>query len=71
MTPEELKKSVLSIKRWSRGDQRAPNKPLMMAYALSKYLQGHEQFFDFKSEVDEDLTELLRRFGPTRSSYHA
>lgn len=71
MTPNELKAAVLNVKRWSRSDQRAPNKPLMMAYALSKYLQGHDQFFDFESEVDEVLTELLRRFGPTRSSYHA
>lgn len=71
MTPNELRAAVLAVKCWSRSDQRAPNKPLMMAYALSKYLQGHGQYFDYETEVDEEVTELLKRFGPARTSYHA
>ena len=70
MTPDELKVAVLSVKRWSRGDQRAPNKPLMMVYALTKYSQGHEQMFSFE-EVEHDVNELLRKFGPSRKSYHS
>ncbi|WP_269460841.1 hypothetical protein [Vibrio splendidus] len=37
MTPEQLKEAVLGVKRWSRSDQRAPNKPIMVAYVLSQY----------------------------------
>lgn len=70
MTPDELKNEILNVKRWSRGDQRAPNKPLMMAYALARYIQGHEQMFSYKDEVDKDLGLLLKRFGPSRKSYH-
>ncbi|WP_057831072.1 phosphorothioated DNA-binding restriction endonuclease [Colwellia sp. TT2012] len=70
MTPDELRKSVLGVKRWSRSDQRAPNKPLMMAYVLAKYVQGHKQMFSYEDEVDRDLHALLKRFGPSRKVYH-
>ncbi|WDE13488.1 phosphorothioated DNA-binding restriction endonuclease [Thalassomonas haliotis] len=70
MTPNELKAAVLGVKRWSRSDQRAPNKPLMMAYALAKYIQGHGQMFSFEDEVEHDLYALLKRFGPSRKTYH-
>lgn len=70
MTPNELRAAVLNVKRWSRADQRAPNKPLMMAYALAKYLQGHEQLFSYEDEIDNDLQFLLQRFGPARKVYH-
>ncbi|WP_269518613.1 phosphorothioated DNA-binding restriction endonuclease [Alteromonas sp. BMJM2] len=70
MTPNELRAAVLNVKRWSRADQRAPNKPLMMAYALAKYLQGHDQLFSYANEVDPDLHLLLQRFGPARRVYH-
>lgn len=70
MTPSELEKAVLGIKRWSRGDQRAPNKPLMMAYAIARYIQGHGQMFSYETEVELEVKELLQRFGPSRKSYH-
>lgn len=70
MTPNELRTAVLKVKRWSRADQRAPNKPLMIAYALAKYLQGHDQMFSYEDEVDQDLHLLLQRFGPLRRTYH-
>jgi putative restriction endonuclease len=69
VTPNELKKAVLGVKRWSRSDQRAPNKPLMMVYALAKYIQGHGQMFSFEDEVEKEVNELLKRFGPSRKSY--
>jgi len=71
MTPNELRQAVLGVKRWSRSDQRAPNKPLMMVYALAKYVQGHKQMFSFEDEVERDVNELLKRFGPSRKSYHS
>lgn len=70
MTPNELRAAILGVKRWSRADQRAPNKPLMMAYALAKYIQGHGQMFSYEDEVDRDVYLLLKRFGPSRKAYH-
>ncbi|TMO49998.1 phosphorothioated DNA-binding restriction endonuclease [Pseudoalteromonas ruthenica] len=70
MTPNDLRAKVLSVKRWSRADQRAPNKPLMMAYALANYIKGHGQMFSYEDEVDKDLHLLLKRFGPSRKIVH-
>ncbi|MBH0045899.1 phosphorothioated DNA-binding restriction endonuclease [Pseudoalteromonas sp. NZS11_1] len=70
MTPNELRAAILGVKRWNRGDERAPNKPLMMAYALAGYIQGHGQMFSYEDEVDRDVHLLLKRFGPSRKAYH-
>ncbi|TMO64582.1 restriction endonuclease [Pseudoalteromonas aurantia] len=71
MTANELRKAVLGVKRWSRADQRAPNKPLMMAYTLANYINGHGQMFSFEDEVEHQVNDLLKRFGPSRKSYHS
>lgn len=70
MTPNELRVAILSVKRWNRGDERAPNKPLLMAYVLAQYIQGHGQMFSYEDEVDRDVHLLLKRFGPSRKAYH-
>lgn len=70
MTPNEIRKAILSVRRWNRGDERAPNKPIMMAYALAKYIQGHGQMFSYEHEVDKDINLLLKRFGPSRKAIH-
>jgi putative restriction endonuclease len=70
MTPNELKEAVLGVKRWSRSDQRAPNKPITMVYVLSQYLLDHEQFFLYEEGFHKEVQDLLKRFGPHRSVYH-
>jgi putative restriction endonuclease len=54
---------------WSRGDQRAPHKPLLILYALGRWSRGETAEIPFK-QVDADLTGLLKEFGPPRHSYH-
>jgi putative restriction endonuclease len=54
---------------WSRGDQRAPHKPLLVLYALGKWGRGDRTDIPFM-QVDTDLTRLLKEFGPPRQSYH-
>ncbi|EHJ9984788.1 phosphorothioated DNA-binding restriction endonuclease [Vibrio alginolyticus] len=66
----ELSEKIQLISRWRRGDQRAPHKPLMLLYALSQYKQGHERLFQFESEVDNQVKELLVQYGPSRKAYH-
>jgi putative restriction endonuclease len=66
-------KSVLhlfdKLNVWSRGDQRAPHKPLLVLYALGQWSRGEKTEIPFK-QVDADLTGLLKEFGPPRQSYH-
>jgi putative restriction endonuclease len=54
---------------WSRGDQRAPHKPLLVLYALGRWARGDRDEIPFK-DLDRDLTELLKEFGPPRKAYH-
>jgi putative restriction endonuclease len=54
---------------WSRGDQRAPHKPLLVLYALARWTRGETSDIPF-SEVNQPLTDLLKEFGPQRQSYH-
>jgi putative restriction endonuclease len=54
---------------WSRGDQRAPHKPLLALYALGRWARGDRGDISFK-DVDRDLTEPLKEFGPPRKAYH-
>jgi putative restriction endonuclease len=54
---------------WKRKGQRAPHKPLLVLYALGRWSRGEQADIPFK-QVDEDLTGLLKEFGPPRQSYH-
>jgi putative restriction endonuclease len=53
---------------WSRGDQRAPHKPLLILYALGRWQAGLPDVTFLQAE--KDLTTLLREFGPPRRSDH-
>jgi putative restriction endonuclease len=53
---------------WTRGDQRAPHKPLLILYALGRWQQGQTEVT--YHQVEPDLTSLLREFGPPRRSDH-
>jgi len=54
---------------WKQGDQRAPHKPLLVLYALGRWLAGQKDV-TFR-QVEPDLTALLREFGPPRKSDHS
>jgi len=54
---------------WSQGDQRAPNKPLLVLYALGRWSQGDHADIPF-NVVNRDLTPLLKEFGPPRQVLH-
>lgn len=64
-----LRAAVDAIRTWSRGDERAPHKPLLLLYALGRVQRGEPRLVPFL-EVEEPLTQLLREFGPTRRSLH-
>ncbi len=69
MTRLSVLKSFDKLNMWGRGDQRAPHKPLLVLYALGRWSRGETTDVPFQ-QVDPDLTELLKEFGPPRRSYH-
>lgn len=58
-----------SIATWSRGDQRAPHKPLLVLLALAHWQRGCQGPLLF-ADLDPGLTTLLKEFGPSRQSFH-
>ena len=69
MNAKTLLDKVEKITVWRRGGQRAPNKPLLLLYALARIEQGKERLFKY-AEVHEPLGDLLREFGPPRKVVH-
>lgn len=54
---------------WSRGEQRAPHKPLLILLALGKLRGGADRLLKF-NDIEKTLTRLLLDFGPPRHSVH-
>ncbi len=54
---------------WRRGDERAPHKPLLVLYALSRLQAGADRLIPF-DELERPLESLLEEFGPPRKSQH-
>lgn len=52
---------------WKRNEERAPHKPLLVLYAIGKLLHGEDKLRYV--EIEKDLRDLLREFGPWRSAY--
>lgn len=67
MDRQELVNKVLHVKSWQRGGTRAPHKPLLLLYAIAKFLSGQDQIA--YAEAEEDLRNLLADFGPWRKVY--
>jgi hypothetical protein len=61
MTDDIILRQFDQLGTWSRGDQRAPHKPLLALYALGRWAAGDRGDIPFK-DVDRDLTELLNPF---------
>src|SRR5215831_3831915 len=66
---ESILASFDRLNVWSRGDQRAPHKPLLVLYALGRWSRGETGDVSFR-DAEPVLTSLLKEFGPPRRSYH-
>ena len=58
---------VASIRRWSRGGERAPHKPLLLLYALGRLQRTGQSRVSF-ADAEPDVTRLLSEFGPARAT---
>jgi putative restriction endonuclease len=55
---------IASIRRWSRGGQRAPHKPLLVLYALGRLQRTGASEMSYV-DAEPDLARLLRDYGPS------
>lgn len=60
---------INGMRQWKRGNQRAPHKPLLLLYALSRLQNDRTSRMRYE-DCESRLEELLRDFGPPRKSHH-
>ena len=58
---------VASIRRWSRGGERAPHKPLLLLYALGRLQRIGQSRVSF-ADAEPEVARLLSEYGPARRS---
>jgi putative restriction endonuclease len=70
VSKEDIIRCFDSLRVWKREreGERAPHKPLLVLYALGRWQRGVTTV-SFR-EVEKDLKDLLREFGPPRKSDH-
>ena len=64
---DEWLNDIASINQWRRGGERAPHKPLLLLYALARLQHGQGGAMSY-NDVEGDLDNLLREFGPPRKT---
>ncbi len=69
MNADQLKRQIMNLSIWKKGQQRAPHKPLLLLYALGRVQTDKVSEFSY-NEVRERLAYLLREYGPPRKTYH-
>ncbi len=67
MDREEILRRFETLRQWGSGGERAPHKPLLVLYAIGKLLRG-ERWLRY-ADVEEDLRNLLKEFGPWRTNH--
>ncbi|WP_312189565.1 HNH endonuclease [Leclercia sp.] len=66
---KSLSQKISHIKTAWYGNAPALNKPLLILYILSQYKKGHVRLFHFQTEIQQQLRDLLKRYGPKRRNY--
>ena len=69
MNREQILQRFETLRRWRSGAERAPHKPLLVLYAIGKLLNGEDKLISYTDDVEENLGNLLRGFGPRRDRY--
>ena len=70
MNREEIIQRFETLRQWGSGGERAPHKPLLVLYAIGKLLRGEDRFISYIDDIEENLENLLKEFGPRRDNYN-
>ena len=68
MNRAEIIQSFKQLRVWRNADERAPHKPLLVLYAIGKLLREGNRLLPY-SEIDDNLGNLLREFGPRQANH--
>jgi putative restriction endonuclease len=64
MTPDEIIELFSNLNIWRLGDKRAPNKPLLILFALGKLQSENTKRLSF-AKCEDSYRNLLQEFGTT------
>lgn len=70
MNREQILQRFETLRQWGSGGERAPHKPLLVLYAIGKLLRGEDRLISYVDDIEENLGNLLREFGPRRDRYN-
>ena len=70
MDREQILQRFETLRQWGSGEERAPHKPLLVLYAIGKLLRGEDRLISYADDIEENLKNLLREFGPRRNHYN-
>ena len=70
MDKELILQKFEDLRQWGSGGERAPHKPLLVLYAIGKLLRGEDRLISYADDIEENLENLLKEFGPRRNSYN-
>lgn len=68
MDREEILDKFDQLRVWQNAGERAPHKPLLVLYAIGRLLRDGSRLVPY-SQIDENLGNLLREFGPRQARY--
>jgi putative restriction endonuclease len=69
-TTDEIRAAFAGIRTWSKAEQRAPHKPLLLLWALGNLQRGGPRLVEFP-ELEGPVRQLLGRYGHPRKYRHA
>lgn len=67
MTPDQFRAEIANLRMWERRGVWAPHKPLLVLYALARFVEGVERLP--YNETVKPLIALIEEFGPPRKNY--
>ena len=70
MDREQILQRFETLRQWRSDGERAPHKPLLVLYAIGKLLRGEDRLISYTGDIEENLENLLREFGPRRDNYN-
>ena len=70
MNREQILQKFETLRQWGSRGERAPHKPLLVLYAIGKLLRGEDRLISYIGDIEENLENLLKEFGPKRDHYN-